>query len=191
MPAAESRRVHVPASIADGEPVAAVAAGDLDDFGSSRRAVATYFTSRPAAASPDGRPTARRCSPRSSRRLTRRVAGRARTRRATAAMTATAPSRASLGPGPAARARASAVDSRPARKSGCATMRCSAGIVVRTPTTVYSASAREHAVDGRRPVGAPHDQLGQQRVVAARHRVALVDAGVLAHPGPGGRRAAR
>jgi len=34
------------------------------------------------------------------------------------------------------------VDSRPARKSACAMMWASTGIVVRTPTTLYSASAR-------------------------------------------------
>ena len=34
------------------------------------------------------------------------------------------------------------VESRPARKSGWATTRASTGIVVRTPTTRYSASAR-------------------------------------------------
>ncbi len=34
------------------------------------------------------------------------------------------------------------VERRPAAKSGCATMRCRIGMVVCTPTTWYSASAR-------------------------------------------------
>jgi hypothetical protein len=34
------------------------------------------------------------------------------------------------------------VDSRPARKSSCAMMRARTGIVVRTPVTLYSSSAR-------------------------------------------------
>ena len=44
-----------------------------------------------------------------------------------------------------------------------------------------------HPLDRRGAVGAPDDELGQQRVVEARDRVALVGGGVVAHPGTGRR----
>src|SRR5439155_11036026 len=60
----------------------------------------------------------------------------------TAAITATDPKRPSLARRTGSTRSRNAVESRPARKSGWATMRVSAGMVVRTPTTRYSASAR-------------------------------------------------
>src|SRR6266446_6203432 len=44
-----------------------------------------------------------------------------------------------------------------------------------------------HPLDGGRAVDPPDDELREQRVVEARNRVALVGAGVVAHPRAGGR----
>src|SRR5205823_5667653 len=60
----------------------------------------------------------------------------------TAATRATGRRRPRAGTSPTMIRSSKRVDSRPARKSACATMRASTGIVVRTPTTLYSASAR-------------------------------------------------
>src|SRR3989441_14740 len=130
-------RVHLPDVVADGHAVAAVGARDVHHPAlvvDGRDVLHGRLHPRmPAARHAEGAVSAGGAA----------AAGRPRSYSAsTAAISAIGSTRDSLGgTGGSTRAR-KPVESRPARKSGWATTRASTGIVVRTPTTRYSASAR-------------------------------------------------
>src|SRR5439155_11705515 len=130
--------VHIPRLVADADAIEAVGLGDLHHPALViHRGHVLHGRIHPRG------PTVRHAEGPASATVTAAAPRRPRSYSArTAAMMAMDLRRDSLAWMPGSTRSRKAVDRRPARKSGCATTRSRMGMVVRTPTTRYSASAR-------------------------------------------------